>query len=295
MRDAPVRFEKVTKAFGRRDALQSVSLNIAPARIVGLVGTNGSGKTTLLRHIPGIYLPTQGECFTLGKPARKLGAADLARIGMVHQHEEFLSWMNVRELISYVGSFYPTWDTDLQDRLVRDFELDPQTKAKSLSPGNRQRLSLILATCHRPELLLLDEPLSDLDPLARERILKMILDVFRDHQPTIIISSHLLHDIERIINHVCLLDGGRLILDEPLDNLHERFAEWSVVSINGGLPTHFSEPWIVSQSGDARSRVLIVSDSSRHVEAFRQRYGASVEPRSLNLERIFNAVVGPLH
>jgi ABC-2 type transport system ATP-binding protein len=203
--------------------------------------------------------------------------------------------MSVRELLSYVGSFYPTWDRDMQKRLVDDFELSPGERVENLSPGKKQRLAIVLATCHRPELLLLDEPLSDLDPLARERILMMILDVFRDSEPTIVISSHLLHDIERIIDHVVCLDAGRLILDEPLDRLKERFAEWTVVSANGRMPGRFSEPWIVAQSGDDRTRVLVVSDGPAQQADFARRHGVTIESRPLNLDRVFTHVVSPLH
>jgi ABC-2 type transport system ATP-binding protein len=290
-----VRFENVSKHFLRSHALSNFSLSIGASRIVGIIGTNGSGKSTLFRHIVGIYLPTQGECFTFDTPARRLSSEQLSRIGMVHQQEEFLSWMSVRELLGYVGAFYANWDRDMQQRLVRDLELDPGAKVDSLSPGKRQRLAMILAVCHRPELLLLDEPLSDLDPLAREQILRMILDVFRESGNTILISSHMLHDIERIVDHVVCLDGGKLILDEPLDHLKERFAEWTVLGLNGSLPARFSEPWILSQEGDARERVLVVSDALAQQEAFAREYGVRIESKPLNLGGVFSHVVAPLH
>ena len=290
-----VRFDNVSKKFDDTHALRNLSLSIGSSRIVGLIGTNGSGKSTLLRHIAGIYLPTKGEVYTFGVPARKLDTKELERIGMVHQREDFLSWMRVKEMLSYVGSFYPNWDRQMEKRLCDHFELDPKAKVEKLAPGKKQRLAIVLATCHRPDLILFDEPLSDLDPLAREKILVMILDVFRENAPTMIISSHLLHDIERVIDHVICLDAGELVLDEPLDNLQERFAEWTVVSQNGRFPARFDDRWILSQHGDDHNRVLIVDDSAGQLAEFRSRYAATVEVRALNLEKIFTNVVGPKH
>jgi ABC-2 type transport system ATP-binding protein len=286
-----VRFDNVTKRFGRAISLDELSLHIAPSRIVGLVGTNGSGKSTLLRHIVGMYLPTRGEVFTLGSPARKLEASQLSRIGMMHQHEPFVSWMTVTQLLRYVRSFYKTWDRAMERQLADYFELDPYAKIEKLSPGQKQRLAILLATCHRPELLLLDEPLSDLDPLARENLLQMLLGLFRDSAPTIVVSSHLLHDIEKIVDHVVALDAGKLILDEPLDRLQERFAEWTVTSLSSPLPHRFTEPWILAQTGDNHRRTLVVNDSLSQLEAFRNQYGFLVEVKPMNLDRIFMHVM----
>jgi ABC-2 type transport system ATP-binding protein len=289
-----VRFDSLSKSFGNNTALRDLTFSMAPSRIVGLVGTNGSGKSTLLRHIVGLYLPTKGECYTFGTPARKLGTAQLARIGMVHQQEDLFLWMSVREMLAYIGSFYDGWDRNMQQRLVEQFELDARATVGHMAPGNRQRLAIILAICHRPDLVLLDEPLSALDPLAREQTLRTILDVFRDYGPTIVVSSHLLQDIERVIDHVICLDAGKLLLNEPLDRLKERFAEWTLTGTNDRLPRQFTEPWIVSQTGTS-SRVVVVSDAAAQLPGFMSKYGVAVESRPINLERIFTSLVRPLH
>ncbi len=288
----PVRFENVTRKFESVTALSSLSFSIAPSRIVGLIGRNSSGKTTLLRHIVGLYLPTSGECLTFGKRAGELGDAELSRIGLVSQRDEFLTWMRVKELLSYVGAFYSKWDSKMASQLLERFELDEWAKIDTLSPGKKQRLAILLATCHHPELILLDEPLSDLDPLARESILKTLLDIFRGDGPTILISSHMLHDIERIIDHVICIEQGRMLLDESLDAIHERFAEWTVTTTNGSLPQTFSEPWILSQSGVGPRRHLVVTDSEKQLAQFGTRHGVTVETKPMNLERVFTTLVG---
>src|SRR6186997_2580688 len=156
----PVQIENLTKQFGNKTALDSVSLTLPARSLVGLVGRNGSGKTTLLRHIVGLFLPTTGECRTFGVVTPKLGAAELERIGFAQQRDNFLDWMRARQLIEYVSAFYPRWDKDLERSLVEALDIDPEARIGTASPGNLQKISLLLATCHHPELLLLDEPLS---------------------------------------------------------------------------------------------------------------------------------------
>jgi ABC-2 type transport system ATP-binding protein len=284
--------EHVTKRFKKLVALDDVSLTVDRPSIIGLVGKNASGKTTLLRHVIGLYLPTSGHCTTFGTPTPDLGARELSRIGAVHQHERFLGWMTIYQLLKYVSSFYARWDTELEAHLVAKLELDRRAKVGTLSPGTVQKLALVMATCHHPELLLLDEPLSDLDAIARQDILTTLLDCFQQGEVTIVISSHLLHDVERIADHIVMIDRGRLVADAPLDELTERYAEWIVTSREGALPEHFAEHYVIAAAGDRFRASLIVREPAEHFEAFRAIHGVEAEHRPLNLERIFRVVVG---
>ncbi|HEX9562565.1 MAG TPA: ABC transporter ATP-binding protein, partial [Gemmatimonadaceae bacterium] len=285
-------FRGVTKRFGRTTALDGVTLDVAPNHIVGLIGKNGSGKSTMLRHVVGLQLPTSGECLTLGAPTAALDAAELSRIGVVHQDDKFLTWMRVEQQIGFVASFHERWDADLQDRLVSVLELDPKARIRSLSPGNAQKMAIILAVCHHPSLLLLDEPLSDLDPIARETMLAMLLERFRTDEMTIVISSHILRDVERIVDSVVCLDRGRLVAHETLDALQERYGEWILTSTEGRLPTSFIDPFVLDCRGDRHQAQLIVRDPAVHLVRFRERYGFEVAPRTLNLERVFPLLIG---
>ncbi|HUF65230.1 MAG TPA: ABC transporter ATP-binding protein [Gemmatimonadaceae bacterium] len=231
-------FQGVTKRFGKTVALDDITYTAPRQSVIGLIGKNGSGKSTLIRHVIGLYLPTSGDCTTLGKPARDLGRAELSRIGVAHQNDSFLPWMRARQLLRYVSSFYETWDTGWERRLMSELEVDEDARVGAMSPGNAQKLSLVLATCHRPELLLLDEPLSALDPIARQDVLAMILDFFRDEQSTIVVSSHILSDIERVADRVLWLETGRVVADTTLDDLkesHDRPLEEIFRSRTGGL------------------------------------------------------------
>ena len=162
-----------------------------PRRIIGLLGANGSGKSTLLRHMIGLYPPSAGQCVTFGVDAAKLSPAELGRIGYVHQEGELLEWMKVSQLIRYAAAYYPTWNHDLEAEYIRDFELPLKQRIGSLSPGQRQKVAILLAIGFEPELLILDEPAAGLDPIARSDFLDLLLKIIQDGNRTIIISSHI--------------------------------------------------------------------------------------------------------
>jgi ABC-2 type transport system ATP-binding protein len=213
----------VSKKFKDKLALDNVTLSVEEPSIIGLVGKNGSGKTTLMRHIVGLQLPTSGACTTLGVPTALLEAPQLSKIGMTHQHDVLLAGMKAGTLLQYVSGFYPTWDDSLQQHLVDRFELDLKARTLTMSPGNRQKLGFIMAVCHHPSLLLLDEPLSDLDPIVRRELVEEILERFRTGEMAIVISSHLLHDMERLADRIVCLDEGRIVADSTLDDLKDRY------------------------------------------------------------------------
>ena len=288
-------FQNVTKNFGKTIALDDVTYDAPKQSVIGLIGKNGSGKTTLLRHVTGLYLPTSGECTTLGVAARDLGRTELSRIGVVNQHDTFLPWMRARQLLRYVSSFYERWDQDLEKQLVRTLEIDTDTRVGAMSPGNAQKLALVLATCHRPELLLLDEPLSDLDPIARQDVLTVLLEFFRRDPVTIVISSHMLHDIERIADRIVCMDRGRIVADAPLDDLKEGYAEWWVTSEVGLLPAKFADPFVLSASGNRYQSRLFVRDPDKHSAEFSARYKAEIDRRPLGLEAVFRILTNAPH
>ena len=150
----------------------------------------------------------------------------------------------------------------------------------------------ILAVCHHPDLLVLDEPVSDLDPIVRRKLLAFLLELMREDEATILVSSHVLRDVEKIVDWVVCLDKGRLVTNEALDTLQESHAEWLVTSRNGGLPGEFSEPFIVDQQVGDRDARLLVIDAGAKLGAFCDRYDADVTVRALNLEDMFPLLIG---
>jgi ABC-2 type transport system ATP-binding protein len=277
----------LTKKFGSVTALEDITLAVEEGSVVGLVGQNGSGKTTLLRHVSGLYLPTSGTCDTLGTPSDRLGREEFARMGVVHQENRFLNWMTVEQHLRYVASFYAGWDRTLEERLLRDLDLDRRARTGSLSTGNAQKLGILLAVCHRPELLVLDEPVSALDPIAREKLLQFLLQLLEENTRTIVISSHILRDVEKVVNRVVCLKAAKLRVDATLDDLQERFSEWVVTSKAGKLPMYFEEPYVLTSGGNSFQAQVFVRDANGHQAEFQQKYEAEVEKRPLNLERMF--------
>jgi ABC-2 type transport system ATP-binding protein len=278
--------EKLTKRFDKLVALDDLTLSIPERSIVGLIGRNGSGKTTLLHHVVGLQLPSSGRCTTLGHPAEALEAEHLANVGVVWQENRFLDWMTVDRHLRYVASFYEDWDGDREQRLLRELELDPKARVGTLSPGNAQKLGIILAVCHHPKLLLLDEPMSALDPISREQVLAFLLELLHEDEATTVISSHVMRDIESIVEWIVCLDRGRVSVDSSLDELQDRYSEWQVTSAQpiGG---DFEEPWVLSQRTNEHQAHLLVPDAGGLVEWFETKYHVDVQSQSLNLERIF--------
>ncbi len=288
----PLEIQALSKTFGKKTALDSVSLSCQAGSIVGLIGPNGSGKSTLLRSAIGLSAPTSGTVRTFGCPALELESAQLSQIGFVQQESDLLDWLNVSDHLDYVASFYPKWDLERQNQLTTEFQIDPQNKVANLSVGDRQKLAIILAVCHHPKLLLLDEPASALDPQARRRLLTFLLEVARDDETAIIVSSHILVDIEKIIDHVWFLKDGRLVVDQDLDDLRENYAEWTVSASQGQpLPERFDESYIIEQKGDAHRRLLYVEAAESNLPDFKNRYSLPVQPRALNLEELYPLLV----
>jgi ABC-2 type transport system ATP-binding protein len=267
---------KVCKRFGYIKALDNVDLDICPGRIIGLVGANGSGKSTLLRHIIGLYLADEGDCVTFGCEAGRLGASQLSRIGYVHQEGELLDWMKVRQLIRYIS----------------DFDISLKARVGSLSPGQRQKLAILLAMGFEPEFLILDEPASALDPIARAQFLDLLLGIIQDSTRTIIISSHILSDVEKVIDHLLIMKEGHLLRDCSFDELREEFCRLKVTSLDGQLPAELPFAEIVDCIREEGRAVLVLRNYSQEkLEAQAQMLNCEIETETLSLEEIYRIVV----
>jgi ABC-2 type transport system ATP-binding protein len=279
--------QKLTKQFNGKTVLDGIDLEINGPAIVGLLGRNGCGKTTLIRHITGLYLPTGGTVTTLGVSGERLGHEELVNIGFVPQEVQLLDWMTVGQHLEYVASFYPAWDAERQEQLLEKLELKEDDMVGHLSSGNLQKLAVILAVCHHPRFLVLDEPVSDLDPIVRSRLLQFLLEVLREDEATILISSHVLRDVEKIVDHVICLEDGRVAADAELDDLKETYMEWLVRTTGHDLPVAFDEPFILDQEISGRQAKILVRSASNSLDEFRATHKVEVVGRPLNLEEMF--------
>lgn len=222
MSDEIVTVQQDSRVFGRTVALADVTLSVARGTVFGLVGENGAGKTTLIKHLLGLYRPEYGTVRVFGGDPVRDPVGVLGRIGYLSEDRDLPEWMRVGELMSYTRAFYPRWHNKLARELIEMFELDIGQKIRTLSRGQRARAGLLVAVAHRPDLLLLDEPSSGLDPGARQDILATVVRTVADEGRTVLLSSHLLHEVQRVADHVAMLHRGRLVLNEPLDDMLAR-------------------------------------------------------------------------
>jgi len=287
-----VEMHGVCKSFGKTTALDNIDLEIHPGRIIGLLGANGAGKSTLLRLIIGLYLPDRGRCVTFGCEAKKLGPGELSRIGYVHQEGELLEWMTVGQLIRYVGAYYPAWNSKIEEKYVADFDISTSARVGSLSPGQRQKVAILLAIGFEPQLLILDEPASALDPIARANFLNLLLELIQQENRTIIISSHILSDVEKVIDHVVIMKDARILLNSSFDDLREQFARIRLTALGGELPAELPFPNVVHCQRSDGQAILTVRNCSRQVlQEQAQSLNCWVEIETLPLEEIYRIVV----
>src|ERR1043166_7962682 len=221
MADPVIQISNLTRRFGGNTALESVSLSLARGGVYGLVGANGAGKTTLIKHILGLFDAQSGEVRIFGLDPVADPAGVLSRIGYLSEENDLPGWMRVDELIHYTSSFYPKWDDAYADELRRTFALDGAAKIRTLSKGQKARAGLVVALAHRPELLVLDEPSSGLDPIVPRDILGAVMRTIADEGRTVLFSSHLLDEVEEVADHVTMIASGRIVLSAPLADIKE--------------------------------------------------------------------------
>ena len=197
------------KRYGRRWALAGCTLAVPAGRVTGLVGPNGAGKTTLLQLAAGLLTPTSGTITVLGERPGGI-PAQLTRVGFVAQDAPVYPRLSVAGHLRMGAWLNPTWDGELAERRIGQLGLDLRQRAGSLSGGQRAQLALTLAAAKRPELLLLDEPVASLDPLARREFLQGLMETVAEHGASVVLSSHLIADIERVCDYLIVLTGSRV-------------------------------------------------------------------------------------
>ena len=209
----------LTRRFGARAALSSVTLTIPRGGVYGLVGANGAGKTTLIRHVLGLLRAQTGSVRVFGRDPVADPVGVLSRIGYLSEEVDLPGWMRVDELMRYSRAFYPGWDDAYAAELRSMFALDAGAKIGTLSKGQKARAGLVVALAYRPELLVLDEPSSGLDPIVRRDILGAILRTISEEGRTVLFSSHLLEEVEQVADHVTIIRRGEIVVSAPLREL----------------------------------------------------------------------------
>ena len=278
------------KSFKGQAALNGLDLHVPAGSIFGFLGRNGAGKTTTIKLLMGILKASGGTAHVFGLPVSDAGAALKARhrIGLVTEDKELYPYMSVAEIIRFSRPFFPKWRTDLEQRYVRVFELPPNRKIPDLSKGMGSKLMLLLAIARGAELLILDEPTDGLDPAALEEVLRELVALSASEGITIFFSSHQLAEVERIADHVAIVDYGSVVVGDSLDELKARYRRLYVVFENElRAPVDWADgAEYVRQEGRSIS-ILASRNVEELVEQERSIPGASVEQFPASLKEIF--------
>jgi ABC-2 type transport system ATP-binding protein len=252
-----------------------------------VLGKNGAGKTTLLELMLGFTAPTAGAIRVFGHDSHGLPGAIKARVGFVPQQDELLDQLTVADQLRVIASFYSHWDSALIERLCEEWGVNVNARIKSMSVGERQKLSILLAFGHKPDLLILDEPVASLDPIARRQFLEQLLTISTDGQRAIVFSSHIVSDIERLANRIWILKDGKLDWQGDLDSLKESIVRLHIRGTGAELP-QFRIPGVLNVRRDGAFATAVVRDwTAEAQEALEKSASVQVELETLGLEEIF--------
>ena len=289
MSEPIVEIRDLSRQFKHTKALDGISLDISAGGVFGLVGENGAGKTTLIKHILGLLKAKSGSVRVFGVDPVTQPESVLARIGYLSEERDLPDWMTITELMKYTSAFYPKWDHELADELIKSFQLEKKQKISTLSRGQRARVGLINAAAHRPDLLLLDEPSSGLDPSVRRDILGEIIRSVADHGRTVLFSSHHLDEVQRVSDRIAMVHSGKLILFDELDSIlksHHR------VVLRFGRPQSEKPnlPGALHWSGDGAEWTALCNGELEQLKSAATDAGAEVlDQQAANLEDVFVA------
>ena len=285
-----MRARGLRKSFDGRVVLQDLDWVVPEGRVIGLLGRNGAGKTTLLRCLLGLSPVDAGSVQVLGEPMDEPRGRRLHRIGFVPQSFDLFPWMRLDAFLDFTAAFYRHWDAVLVERLLGTWQLDRKKKIAALSQGQRQMLAIVRALAPDPDLLVLDEPVASLDPIARRDFLATLLPLVRRPGKTVIFSTHITTDLERVDADIALLRDGRIVLTRALDAIRARFRRAVLTRAQGFVLV----PPLAGALGariDAQHAVYVIDagdDTVRtELDALAAREQASVALAPLDLEDLF--------
>lgn len=291
-----IEVRQLGKRIGRTTLLAPLDLIVPRGAILALVGPNGAGKSTLIKLLLNIIQPTQGEATVLGMPSASLRGNAFTRIGYISENQEMPEWMTVAAFMAHLRPMYPRWN---DVGLLEDLDLPPERKIKHLSRGMRMKAAFASVLAFGPELLLMDEPFTGLDPAVRVQLIQTLLDRMHtedDDTPTIVISSHDLEEIESFATHVAFLHHGRLLFAQPMDKLLMSCREVTVTFANevaAHLSTKLPEGCVAAEASNAMLRFVDLRvNIEDHEGAIRALMPDAVHVQSepMNLRSIFLAL-----
>ena len=285
-----LRASLLVKAFDGREVLCRLDWEVPQGRVVGLLGRNGAGKTTLLRCLLGLSPVDAGSIEILGEPMDEPRGERLHRIGYVPQSFDLFPWMKVGDFLAFTAAFYRRWDTALVERLLAEWQLDRKKKIAALSQGQRQMLAIVRALAPDPDLLVLDEPVASLDPIARRDFLATLLPLVRRPGKTVIFSTHITTDLERVDADIALLRTGRIALMRPLSELRAQLRGAVLTHAAGFTAAPALEDALSARVREGQARYVIDTGNAgiaARLQALAAREDARLELAPLDLEDLF--------
>jgi len=278
----------VNKSFGKKPVLRGLDLSVPPGQTFAFLGRNGAGKTTTIRMLLGLLHPDSGTVRVLGLNPRTSALDIRRRVGYVAEDQSMFGWMRVRELLSFIAPFYPTWDAAWAKDLADRFELPLKTRMKHLSKGQGVRVALLLALAHRPRLVILDDPTLGLDPIMRKEFLRDLVTHLQGDNVSVFFSSHLLYEIEPVADSVVILDHGKVVRQAATDDL--RATVKRLVAPMDAQEILRNLPGLLDFSRSGR-QAIAVTESIEPARAALRTAGISAQEFDLNLDEIFEAYV----
>ncbi|QQX80234.1 ABC transporter ATP-binding protein [Shewanella sp. KX20019] len=274
MNEAPILVcKQLTKRFDDKVALNALDMALYPGMVVGLLGQNGAGKSTLMRCALGIMQTSSGCIEVLDSPVEQMTSEIKTQIGYVPQQPFGYEGFSVLKALELHRSFYPQWDMSLETEWLQRFDLDLKQQVQRLSVGQRQSLALIMAMAYRPKLLILDEPVASLDPIARRKFMADLFELALESGSCVLFSSHITSDLERVASHLALIKHGELIIFKEIDDLREQ-VKLLRLSETATLPGELN---ILHRNGNK-----VVVDNYQG-----QQFEGLISADSLNLEQLF--------
>jgi len=281
----------VCRRYGSKLALADVSFTVRRGGVLGLVGANGAGKTTLIKHVLGLLRARTGTVQVFGLDPVPHSVEVLGRLGYLSEDRDLPPWMSVTELVRYSQAFYPGWDATYAEKLRQRFQLLPDARIRTLSNGELAKAGLLVALAHRPELLVLDEPSSGLDPIVRREILEAVVRSVADEGRTVLFSSHLLDEIARVSDYVAMMAYGRLVLQAPLHEVLETHRR-VVVRLAHATRDLRQLPGALTVSGGPNEWTVICNGNRQaFLDQLHGLNGQVLEENGATFEEIFHARV----
>ncbi len=291
MSNTIIEITDLCRRFGKHTALNQVNLRIQQGTVLGLVGENGAGKTTLIKHMLGLFKAQSGFVRVFGMNPIQHPKEVLSRIGFLSEDRDMPEWMTIKQYMTYTQAFYPTWDTACANSLISQFSLDTSQKIKNLSRGQRAKTGLLLALAYKPDLLLFDEPSSGLDPVVRRDILGAIVRTIAEEGRTVVLSSHLLDEVERVADTICMIHQGRVILRNPMEQIRSSFHKFTLI-LDAPTETRPTLPGMLTCEGGPMEWSMVCKQDISSIKQSAQGLNAQiVDLASPTLDDIFVAQV----